>query len=348
MLSLILNRTVLLGVRFVGIFLVVMGLLACPPTTQPTHTSADEVDPQKISQDKWWGVQEDHDDSKLLQQRVILEECISIDTSGKMTTQEKKITSDYQVGAKIHPFSIRKQKWKDFFSQTKNNELSNSVLWSIVPYVKMKEKEYMIIPYLVSFNTANPKHKPFYNYYIACDSNLSSYVYQYPHYYPTIQHTPKPKNEANRDKLLQELKEMRLWSEVTKTLSKPTLTKKELYMADLLRNILTPNENVQFLQKLEGLSFQVWVTPQPPGAITSWSVDLAAQQTTPPPADAAQITETSSVQRQHTAKITLPEDFVNMFKTAKLKLTDYMRLGGCSNAAFKEEVPVRPNPAPMI
>ncbi|RKZ74787.1 MAG: hypothetical protein DRR16_31865, partial [Candidatus Parabeggiatoa sp. nov. 3] len=358
MLSLILNRTVLLGVRFVGIFLVIMGLVACasieekPPEEDildDTVETKKNIEP--LGELQWWQAGEKHSDQELLKKFVNLNECVE-----QGTLKDHNINSPDKVGAWIHPYVMQKS-WNVVFGE-EGNSFQNSVGVSIVPYIETKNgKKYLLAPKIHK----NTKGK-FAHYQVFCtheDLAKKNYLNK-PHYYPTILLTPdsahitKKKAEVSLQKeQLINLLQQNKWVELTSS-SVQLEDISFLSLGELLIKLVEKKDKiVTFLKDIKvPFALQVdakgfiptisWIDMGTPPMSASETVPNNLENTklqqnqsnsTPVSTGGGSTAEPVMVQPTHTVKVTLPKDFVNMFKTAKpakLELTDYMQLGDCA------------------
>jgi hypothetical protein len=343
MLSFVLNRSVLLWGRFVGILFVLMGLLTC--TTPPINS------PEPIQELLWWDNEkgEKHDDSQLLNKPVVLNQCVN----EKGQPQKTKMKKSTKAGAWIHPSSIRKDPWDEVFKKTTKKPFTDSVAVSIVPYLEDKNgKKQPLFPIINS--ALFGKQGKFNSYYLSCQAvdiqKFKKLAEQHPHYYPTVLLTPVQKTGKQTILFDRLLEQINTFYELT---TEPIAVDLSSFttMGKLLQQILKKENIEQRLKQL--VPFSVTVKAEGFGAASNiilaennWilSPDPSKPPTERPGMDEKN-DEKNEILQQRTSlltkvvKITLPEDFVKMFEnTANINLTDHLRLGiNCRGATFTQD-----------
>ncbi len=352
MLYLVLNRFVLLFWHLVGIF-VFVGMVACVATNKTLEITE--------TTEKWWGRSPHmiYKDNVLLGQDVKLDQCIN----ENMELQNWTVKPPFNLGAWVHPQNTRKKNWN-------NKPFSNdSVALSIVPYIQ-KGGKFTVVPYFDPTYQSEPDaYKPFDAYYVACKPfyQMNSSFNEYPHYYPTIMFTffevNKTKLQEHQEQLFTGLGNISTHS-LSTNLASLEVTKTT--MGDLIKKIFSNNkaENVPLLQKLN-VPFKVIVKPagfkgDSAEKKLSWIrfPDKPSDNLT----DVAQVStdntqndqtkeegkETSTpyvpnteaggertefglgTTTRHNVTITLPNNFVRIFRYANNTIIDYMRLNSCA------------------
>jgi hypothetical protein len=312
------------GIRFFGVLFVIMGLVSCG--TNPLISPNKEM--------YWWS--STHSDAELLVKDIDISKC------------NKKYD---KAGVMIFPF-IRNQSWDDYFQNKDKNEFNNSLALSIMPYMTDAKQKHLIYP-----SREDKSTNKFNSYSVNCDNTEDiNFYYRLPHYYPTVMFTTQ--NQQQQKQLHQMLQsKLKDFFPLTNIITLPSVGKK-YKMGELLKIILKNEENTIKQQVAKfGLPFPIKVEFKGFGKGAASEIKLPydniivdPQQkvsspspipTPPAPTNPSSLNPDSSDSKNldktnNKITIKLPADFVNIFKSKNIKLTNHMKLIGCPKASFKQ------------
>lgn len=170
-----------------------------PLTDNPSNTSSSsEVD--ELKNTVWWDDKKSHDD------QIILSKKINWSDFAKRVNLTNKIL---KIGAFLHyghPYSFRQKNWAKITGVGKSQSVYSHIFSSVVPYIWVEGKQYIMVPDSVKVKDFSPNFKGFAinsfddeQYDMRCES--------YPHYYPTLTIIPQKDADKISKKIIRHLDE---------------------------------------------------------------------------------------------------------------------------------------------